>query len=127
MAHKQTLVFSSEGSFIYRLLHVQINFCQIRTRIRSFVQLTDIVQYNYITVYNVILIDKVYNNIIIIILGELYQLSFCKSRFNHNNSHFNTLSRHKMHLMYVNTLFVHKLETRITYIRCLLCRERVLN
>ena len=53
------------------------------------------------------------------VLGELYQLSFCKSHFGHNNSHFNTLSKHKIHLMYVNTLCVHKLETRITYKQCL--------
>ena len=72
-------------------------------------------QYNYIAVYNVVLIDKVYNNNNIIIIGELYQLSFCKSHFGHNNSHFNILSQHKMHLMYVNTLCLHKLETRITY------------
>ena len=72
-------------------------------------------QYNYIAVSNVVLIDKVYNNIIIIILGELYQLSFCKSHFGHNNSHFNNISQHKMHLMYVNMLCVHKLETRMTY------------
>ena len=72
-------------------------------------------QYNYIAVSNVILIDKVYNNNIIIIIGELYQLSFCKSCFGHNNSHFNTLSQPIIHLMYVNTLCVHKLETRITY------------
>ena len=72
-------------------------------------------QYNYIAVSNVVLIDKVYNNNIIIILGELYQLIFCKSHFGHNNSHFNTLSQHKIHLMYLNKLRVHKLETRITY------------
>ena len=72
-------------------------------------------QYNYIAVSNVVLIDKVYYNNIIIIIGELYQLSFCKSHFGHNNSHFNTLSQHKMHLMYVNTLCVQKLEARITY------------
>ena len=72
-------------------------------------------QYNYIALSNVVLVDKGYNNNIIIILGELYQLSFCKSSFIHNNSHFNTLSQHKMHLMYVNMLCVHKLETRITY------------
>ena len=76
-------------------------------------------QYNYIAVSNVVLIDKVYNNIIIIIIGELYQLIFCKSHFGQNNSHFNTHSQHKMHLMYVNTLCVHKLETRITYKKCL--------
>ena len=81
----------------------------------SFVQLTDIVKYNYISVSNVILIDKVYDNIIIIIIGELYQLSFCKSNFVHNNSSFNTLSQYKMHLMYVNTLCAHKLEIRIKY------------
>ena len=81
--------------------------------------MTDIVRYKYIAVSNVVLIDKVYNNIIIIILGELYQLVFCKSHFGHNNIHFNTLSRHKMHLMYVSTLCVHKLETRITYKYCL--------
>ena len=72
-------------------------------------------KYNYIAVSNVVLIVKVYNNIIIIILGELYQLSFCKSHFGHNNSHFNTLSQHKMHLMYVNMLCVQKPETSITY------------
>ena len=76
-------------------------------------------QYNYIAVSNVVLIDKNYNYNIIIIIGELYQLSFCESHFGHNNSHFNTLSRHKMHLMYVNTLFAHKLETSITYKYCL--------
>ena len=75
-------------------------------------------QYNYIAVSNVVLIDKVYNNIIIIIivLGELYQISFCKS---HNNGPFNTFSQHKMHMMYVNTLCVHTLETRIAYKYCL--------
>ena len=72
-------------------------------------------QYNYIAVSSVIFIDKVYYNNIIIILGELYQISFCKSRFNHNNGPFNTFSQHKIHLMYVNTLCVHKLKTRITY------------
>ena len=72
-------------------------------------------QYNYIAVSNVVLIDKVHNNNINIIIGDLYQLSFCKSSFCPNNSHFNTLSQHKMHLMYVNTLCVHKMETRITY------------
>ena len=72
-------------------------------------------QYNYIAVSNVVLIDKVYYNNIIIIIGELYQLSFRKSHFGHNNSHFNTLSQNKMHLIYVNTLCGKKLETRITY------------
>ena len=62
-------------------------------------------QYNYITVYNVVLIDKFYNDNITIILGELYQLNYCKIHVGHNNSHFNTLSQHKMHLMYVNTLY----------------------
>ena len=57
-------------------------------------------QYNYIAVYNVVLIDQVYNNNIIIIIGDLYQLSFCKIHFGHNNSHFNNLSKHKIHLMY---------------------------
>ena len=76
-------------------------------------------QYNYIAVSNVVLIDKVYTNNIIIIIGELYQLSFCKSNFGHKNSHFNALSQHKMHLMHVNTLCAHKLETRITYKYCL--------
>ena len=38
MAHKQTLVFSSEGSFIYRLLRVHIHFYQIRMHIRSFIR-----------------------------------------------------------------------------------------
>ena len=66
-------------------------------------------QYIYIEVSNVVLIDKVYSNNIIIIIGDLYQLSFCKSRFGHNNSHFNTLSQHKIHMMYVNTLCAHKL------------------
>ena len=37
MAHKQTLVFSSEGSFIYRLLRVQIHFYQIRMCIHLFI------------------------------------------------------------------------------------------
>ena len=72
-------------------------------------------QYNYIAISNVVLIDKVYNNNNIIILGELYQLSICKIHFGHNNSHFNTLSQNKMHLMYVNTLCIHRSETRITY------------
>ena len=72
-------------------------------------------QYNYIAVSNVVLIDKVYNNNIIIIIGDLYQLSFCKINFGYNNSHFNTLSQHKMYLMYVKTSCVQKLETRITY------------
>ena len=38
MAHKQTLVFSSEGSFIYCLLSVQMHFYQIRTRICLFIR-----------------------------------------------------------------------------------------
>ena len=76
-------------------------------------------QCNYIAVSNVIFIDKVYYNKIIIILGELYQLSPCKSHFGHNNGHFNPLSQHKMHMMYVKTLCVQKLETRITYKYCL--------
>ena len=76
-------------------------------------------QYNYIAVSNVFLIDKNYNNNIIIILGELYQLSFCKSHFGHNNSHFNTFSQHKMHVMYVSTLCVHKLEKISTNKYCL--------
>ena len=67
-------------------------------------------------VSNVVLINNVYNNNInIIIIDELCQLSYCKSHFGHNNSNFNTISQHNMHLMYVNTLCVHKLETRITY------------
>ena len=72
-------------------------------------------QNNNIAVSNVVLIDKVYNNNNIIIIGDLYQLSFCKSNFGHNNSHLNTLFQHNMYLMYVNTLWAHKLETRITY------------
>ena len=71
----------------------------------SFVQLTDIVQYNYIGVSNVVLIDKVYSNNIIIILGQ----------FGHSNSNLHTLYQHKIYLMYVNTLCVYKLETRITH------------
>ena len=50
-------------------------------------ELPDIVQYNYIAVSNVVLIDKVNNNNNIIIIGELYQLRFCKSHFGHKNSH----------------------------------------
>ena len=65
------------------------------------------------------MVDKFYNDNITIILGELYQLIFCKSHFGHKNSHINTLSQHKMHLMYVNTLCLHKSETRITYKYCL--------
>ena len=38
MAHKQTLVSSFEGSFIYRLLRVQMHFYQIRTCIRLFIR-----------------------------------------------------------------------------------------
>ena len=72
-------------------------------------------QYNYTAVSNVVLIDKVYNNIIIIIIGELYQLSYYKIHYGHNNIYFNTLYQHKIPLMYVNTFCVHKLETRITY------------
>ena len=72
-------------------------------------------QYNYIAVSNVVLIDKFYNNNIIIIIGELYQLSFCKIHFGHNHSHFNTLSQHKIHLMYVDKLCLNKSETRTTY------------
>ena len=40
MAHKQTLVFSSEGSFIYRLLCVQMHFYQIRTFICLFIRVS---------------------------------------------------------------------------------------
>ena len=51
-----------------------------------------------------------------IIPGDLYELFiFCKSKIFHNNSHLNTLSQHKMNLMYVKTLAVNKLETWITY------------
>ena len=70
---------------------------------------------DYIAVSNVFLIDKFYYNNIIIILGELYQLSYCKINSGHKNSCFNTIYQHKMHLMYVNMLCVQKLETRITY------------
>ena len=38
MAHKQTLVFSSKVSFIYRLLCIQMHFYQIRTRIRLIIR-----------------------------------------------------------------------------------------
>ena len=78
----------------------------------TILQLTDIVQYNYIPVSNVVLIDKVYRNNIIIIPGELSQLNFYKSHFGHNNSTFHTLSQHKMNLIYVNILFAHKLKKR---------------
>ena len=44
---------------------------------------------------------------------------FFKISFGHNNGHFNTFSQHKIHLMSVNTLCVHKSETRITYKYCL--------
>ena len=81
----------------------------------SIVQMTDILQYIYIEVSNIDMIDKVYTKIIIIILSELYQLSIHRSCFGHNNSHCNTLFQHKIHLMYVNTLCVHTLEARITY------------
>ena len=55
------------------------------------------------------MIDEVYrNNIIINILGKLYELSICRSHFGHNNSHVNTLSQHKIHLMYVNKFCVQK-------------------
>ena len=72
-------------------------------------------QYNYIALSNVFLIDKVYRNNIINILGELNQLIFCKSDFGHNNSHFNTISQYKTHLMNVSMLFIKNLDTRITY------------
>ena len=39
MAHKQTLVLYSKGSFIYRLLRVQMHFYQTRTRIRLFIHM----------------------------------------------------------------------------------------
>ena len=38
MTHKQTLVFSSKGSFIYRLMRAQMHFYQIRTSKRSFIR-----------------------------------------------------------------------------------------
>ena len=72
-------------------------------------------KYNYIVVSNADIIDKVYMNNIIIILGELHQLSIRRSHFDHNNSHLNTPFQHKMHLIYVNTLGVNKLEARIIY------------
>ena len=53
--------------------------------------------------------DKFYRNNIIIILGKLYELSICRNNFGHNNSHFNTISQHKIHLMYVNTFCVQKI------------------
>ena len=72
-------------------------------------------QYTYIVGSNSYPIDRDYMNIMIIIVGDLYQLNICRSRFCHKNTHFNTLSQHKMHLMYENTFFVQKFETRITY------------
>ena len=72
-------------------------------------------QYIYIAVYNVVLIDKVSNNNNNIIIGELYQLSFSKSFFSHNNNNFNNFYLHKMYLMHVITLCVQKLETKILY------------
>ena len=77
--------------------------------------MTGIVQYNHIAISNTDMIDKVYRNNSIIILGDLYQLSIHISHFGHNNSHFNNISQQKMHLMYVNTFCVKKLESRITY------------
>ena len=77
--------------------------------------MTGIVQYNNIAISNADMIDKFYRNNIIIILSELYQLSIHRSHFGHNNSHSNNISQQKMHLMYVNTLCVKKLELRITY------------
>ena len=67
-------------------------------------------KYNHIEISNADMIDKMYWNNNIIILGELYQLSICRIHIGHNNSHFNDLSQHKMHL----TFCVHKLETSIT-------------
>ena len=61
------------------------------------------------------MIAKVYRKNIIIILGELHQLSIIRSNLVNNNSHFNILSQHKIQLTYVNTLCVHKSEARITY------------
>ena len=52
------------------------------------------------------MIDEVYRNNIIIVLGDLYQLSICSSNFVDNNSHFKNISQQKMHLMYVNILCV---------------------
>ena len=80
-----------------------------------FLQLNGIVYYNYIAFYKTYMIDKVYRNIIIIILGKLYELSICRSNFGHKNSNFNTLSQHKIHLMYVNILCVQNL-VNIDYI-----------
>ena len=47
-------------------------------------------------VSNTYMIDKVYRNNIIIIVGKLYELSICRSEFGHNNSHSSTLSQHKI-------------------------------
>ena len=52
------------------------------------------------------MIDEVYRNNIIIVLGDLYQLSICSSNFVDNNSHFKNISQQTMHLMYVNILCV---------------------
>ena len=76
-------------------------------------------QYHYIAISNADIIYQVYRNNIIIILGELYQPIILRIRFGHNNSHFNNLSQNKIHLMYVNTFCVQKLESRITYNYCL--------
>ena len=72
-------------------------------------------QYNFKAVSNADMIDKVYRNNIIIILGDLYQLIILISNLVYNNIHFNTLSQHKIHLMYANKLCVHKLEASIAY------------
>ena len=51
--------------------------------------MTYIVQYNYISISNADMINKVWRNIIIIILGVFYQLSIRRSHFGQDNSHFN--------------------------------------
>ena len=67
-------------------------------------------KYNHIEISNADMIDKMYWNNNIIILGELYQLSICRIHYGHNNSHFNNIPQQKMHLMYINTFCVKKTE-----------------
>ena len=57
--------------------------------------MTGIVQYNYIAISNADMIDEFYRNNIIIILGELYQLSIRRSHFGHKNSHYNNIPQQK--------------------------------
>ena len=72
-------------------------------------------QQNYIAVSNEYTIDKVYRNNITTLFGELYELSIRRSHFGLNNNHFSPRPQHKMQLLYVKTLCVHNLKSRITY------------